>query len=111
MTLDIKLLRALIEEFGTYEEYVSFLRKSSDCELCEHFRDCDSQCGRNIYQEHIQGVNKMRKEDAPTKAELWEQAITLTDMCIDKAWQSGFDAGVRSATEISLEELDDVEEV
>lgn len=111
MTLDIMLLRAVIEEFGTYEEYVSFLRKSSDCELCEHFRDCDSQCGRNIYQEHIQGVNKMRKEDAPTKAELWEQIVKLTDICIDKAWQSGFDAGVRSATEISLEELDDEEEM
>ena len=49
-------------------------------------------------------------DTAPTKKEMWEQVIKLTDICIDKAWQSGFDAGVRSATEISLEELDDIEE-
>lgn len=49
-------------------------------------------------------------DTAPTKKEMWEQIVKLTDICIDKAWQSGFDAGVRSATEISLEgveELDD----
>lgn len=49
-------------------------------------------------------------DTAPTKKEMWEHIIKLTDICIDKAWQSGFDAGVRSATEISLEELDDEEE-
>ena len=49
--MDIKLLRAVIEEFGTYEEYVSFLHKSSNCDKCEYFRDCENQCGRNIYEE------------------------------------------------------------
>jgi hypothetical protein len=54
----------------------------------------------------------MRKEDAPTKAELWEQVIKLTDMCIDKAWQYGYEAGQRSAFEATagIIELDDIEE-
>lgn len=50
----------------------------------------------------------MRKEDAPTKAELWEQIVKLTDICIDKAWQSGFDAGVRSANEVSVDDDFDI---
>lgn len=48
----------------------------------------------------------MKREDAPTKAELWEQVVKLTDICIDNAWRSGFDAGVRSANEASGGEID-----
>lgn len=47
--MDIKLLRAVIEAFGTYKEYIAFLRRSMPCRRCEHERDCENQCGRDIW--------------------------------------------------------------
>ena len=54
----------------------------------------------------------MRREEAPTKAELWEQVISLTEKCIDYSWRAGSEAGQRSAFEetAGIIELDDIEE-
>lgn len=65
--MDIKLLRAVIEKFGTYEEYVSFLHKSSDCDKCEYFRDCENQCGRNIYEEVTRCVERKQESKSHKK--------------------------------------------
>lgn len=50
-------------------------------------------------------INKKKEEEAPTKRELWEQIKKLTDTCVEKAWQSGFDSGMRCAGEINIEDL------
>ena len=40
-----------------------------------------------------------REEEAPTKAQLWEQITALTEKCIDYSWSAGYQAGQRSAFE------------
>ena len=54
----------------------------------------------------------MRIEEAPTKAQLWEQITALTEKCIDYSWRAGYDAGQRSAFEATagIIELKDIEE-
>ena len=54
----------------------------------------------------------MRREEAPTKAQLWEQITSLTEKCIDYSWRAGYEAGQRSALEATagIIELDDIEE-
>lgn len=54
----------------------------------------------------------MRREEAPTKAQLWEQITELTEKCIDYSWRAGYEAGQRSAFEetAGIIELDDIEE-
>ena len=54
----------------------------------------------------------MRREEAPTKAQLWEQVISLTEKCIDYSWRAGYEAGQRSVLEetAGIIELDDIEE-
>ena len=54
----------------------------------------------------------MRREEAPTKAQLWEQITELTEKCIDYSWRAGYEAGQRSAFEATegIIELDDIEE-
>lgn len=54
----------------------------------------------------------MRIEEAPTKAQLWEQIILLTEKCIDYSWRAGYEAGQRSVLEetAGIIELDDIEE-
>ena len=54
----------------------------------------------------------MKREEAPTKAQLWEQVISLTEKCIDYSWRAGYEAGQRSAFEetAGIIELDDIEE-
>ena len=54
----------------------------------------------------------MRREEAPTKAQLWEQITALTEKCIDYSWRAGYEAGQRSALEVTtgIIELDDIEE-
>ena len=54
----------------------------------------------------------MRIEEAPTKAQLWEQITALTEKCIDYSWRAGYEAGQRSAFEATsgIIELDDVKE-
>lgn len=54
----------------------------------------------------------MRIEEAPTKAELWKQVISLTEKCIDYSWRAGYEAGQRSAFEetAGIIELDDIKE-
>lgn len=53
----------------------------------------------------------MRIEEAPTKAELWKQVISLTEKCIDYSWRAGYEAGQRSAFEATagIIELDEEE--
>ena len=54
----------------------------------------------------------MKREEAPTKAQLWEQITALTEKCIDYSWRAGYVAGQRSAVEataVSIE-LDDIQE-
>ena len=54
----------------------------------------------------------MRREEAPTKAQLWEQITELTEKCIDYSWRAGYEAGQRSAFEetAGIIELDDIQE-
>ena len=54
----------------------------------------------------------MRIEEAPTKAQLWEQITALTEKCIDYSWRAGYEAGQRSALEetAGIIELDGIEE-
>ena len=54
----------------------------------------------------------MKREEAPTKAQLWEQITELTEKCIDYSWRAGYEAGQRSAFEetAGIIELDDIEE-
>ena len=54
----------------------------------------------------------MKREEAPTKAQLWEQITTLTEKCIDYSWRAGYEAGQKSAFEetAGIIELDDIEE-
>ena len=54
----------------------------------------------------------MRREEAPTKAQLWEQITALTEKCIDYSWRAGYEAGQRSVLEVTtgIIELDDIEE-
>ena len=54
----------------------------------------------------------MRREEAPTKAQLWEQITALTEKCIDYSWRAGYEAGQRSAFESTsgIIELDDIQE-
>ena len=54
----------------------------------------------------------MRREEAPTKAQLWEQITALTEKCIDYSWRAGYEAGQRSAFEATagIIELDNIEE-
>ena len=54
----------------------------------------------------------MRREEAPTKAQLWEQITSLTEKCIDYSWRAGYEAGQRSAFEetAGIIELDDIQE-
>ena len=54
----------------------------------------------------------MRREEAPTKAQLWEQITALTEKCIDYSWRAGYEAGQRSAIEATegIIELDDIQE-
>ena len=54
----------------------------------------------------------MRREEAPTKAQLWEQITALTEKCIDYSWRAGSEEGQRSAIESTegIIELDDIEE-
>ena len=54
----------------------------------------------------------MRIEEAPTKAQLWEQITALTEKCIDYSWRAGYEAGQRSALEPTTRiiALDDMEE-
>ena len=54
----------------------------------------------------------MRREEAPTKAQLWEQITALTEKCIDYSWRAGYEAGQRSAFESTegIIELDDIKE-
>ena len=54
----------------------------------------------------------MKREDAPTKAQLWEQITALTEKCIDYSWRAGYEAGQRSAFEetAGIIELDDIQE-
>ena len=54
----------------------------------------------------------MRREEAPTKAQLWEQITALTEKCIDYSWRAGYEAGQRSAFEATegIIELDNIQE-
>lgn len=54
----------------------------------------------------------MRREEAPTKEQLWEQIISLTEKCIGYSWRAGYEAGQRSAFESTsgIIELDDIQE-
>ena len=54
----------------------------------------------------------MKREEAPTKAQLWEQVISLTEKCIDYSWRAGYEAGQISVFEATegIIELDDIEE-
>ena len=54
----------------------------------------------------------MRIEEAPTKAQLWEQITVLTEKCIDYSWRAGYEAGQRSAFEATsgVIELDGIQE-
>ena len=54
----------------------------------------------------------MKREEAPTKAQLWEQITALTEKCIDYSWRAGYEAGQRSAFEATagIIELEDIEE-
>ena len=54
----------------------------------------------------------MRIEEAPTKAQLWEQITALTEKCIDYSWRAGYEAGQRSTLEATAGtiELDDIQE-
>ena len=53
-----------------------------------------------------------REEEAPTKAQLWEQITALTEKCIAYSWRAGYEAGQRSAFEATagIIELDDIQE-
>ena len=50
-------------------------------------------------------------ESAPTKAQMWEQILALTERCIDYSWRAGFEAGERNALEATMGiiEIDDVD--
>ena len=54
----------------------------------------------------------MKREEAPTKVQLWEQVISLTEKCIEYSWRAGHEAGQRSAFESTagIIELDDIQE-
>lgn len=54
----------------------------------------------------------MRREEEPTKAQLWEQITALTEKRIDYSWRAGYEAGQRSAFEetAGIIELDGIEE-
>ena len=54
----------------------------------------------------------MRREEAPTKAQLWEQITALTEKCIDYSWRAGYEAGQRSTLETTagIIELEDIQE-
>ena len=54
----------------------------------------------------------MRREEAPTKAQLWEQITALTEKCIDYSWRAGYEAGQGSTLEATagIIELDDIQE-
>ena len=54
----------------------------------------------------------MRREEAPTKAQLWEQITALTEKSIDHSWRAGYEAGQRSTLEATsgIIELDDIQE-
>ena len=54
----------------------------------------------------------MRREEAPTKAQLWEQITALTEKCIDYSWRAGYEAGQRNTLEATagIIELDDIQE-
>ena len=54
----------------------------------------------------------MKREEAPTKSQLWEQVISLTEKCIDYSWRAGYEAGQRSTLEATagIIELDDIQE-
>ena len=53
-----------------------------------------------------------REEEAPTKAQLWEQITALTEKCIDYSWRAGYEAGQRNTLEATagIIELEDIEE-
>lgn len=50
----------------------------------------------------------MKKEEYPTKAQLWEELVKMIDQNIDNAWKAGYYAGKNEAveTEIVIEDLD-----
>ena len=54
----------------------------------------------------------MRRDEAPTKAQLWELITALTEKCIDYSWRAGYEAGQRSTLEATagIIELDDIQE-
>ena len=54
----------------------------------------------------------MKREEAPTKAQLWEQITALTEKCIDYSWRAGYEAGQRTAFEATagIIELGDIQE-
>ena len=54
----------------------------------------------------------MRREEAPTKAQLREQITALTEKRIDYSRRAGYEAGQQSAFEATagIIELDDIQE-
>ena len=54
----------------------------------------------------------MGREEAPTKAQRWEQITALTEKCIEYSWRAGYEAGQRTAFEATagIIELEDIEE-
>lgn len=48
--MDVMIIQRAIEDYYSISDYIEFLRLP--CRNCEHFRNCDNQCGRNIWEKH-----------------------------------------------------------
>lgn len=48
--MDVMIIQRIIEDYYSYNEYIEFLRLP--CRNCEHFRNCENQCGEDIWEKH-----------------------------------------------------------
>lgn len=58
--MDIMLIQRAIENFRSIEELRWFL--NLHCKNCEHFRDCDNQCGEDIWEYDTPKKNSQKCE-------------------------------------------------
>lgn len=58
--MDVMIIQRAIEDYYSISDYIEFLRLP--CRNCEHFRSCENQCRRNIWQESIQKRNLQNLE-------------------------------------------------
>lgn len=48
--MDVMLIQRTIEDYYSINDYIEFLKLP--CRECEYFRNCENQCGEDIWERY-----------------------------------------------------------